>query len=153
LKVLVDSCVWSLALRRKKGEASHNPEESRLVSVLAEGIRDGRVVMIGPVRQEVLSGIKHVEQFEKLCQQLAAFPDAEIGSQDYVQAARLDNLCRAAGVQCGEVDMLLSAVAVRNGWTILTHDSGLTHCIEVVERDFIEVDSQRRGQRLLETVR
>jgi len=128
------------------------PEEARLVSVLAEGIKDGRVEMVGPLRQEVLSGINHVDQFEKLCQRLAPFPDAAIESLDYVQAARLDNLCRSAEVQCGEVDMLLCAVAVRNGWTILTSDAGLIRCIEVVERGAIEPDPARKGRRLLESV-
>lgn len=151
MKVLVDSCVWSLALRRKNGTTSMNPHESRLVATLAEGIRDGRVVIVGPVRQEVLSGIRHSEQFEKLSQRLSAFPDAAIESADYVQAARLDNLCRAAGLQCGEVDMLLCAVAVRNQWTILTNDIGLIRCIQKIEQDAIAANPKQQMRRLLET--
>jgi hypothetical protein len=76
LKVLVDSCVWSLALRRKSATSGMNSHETRLVSALAEGIKDGRVAIVGPVRQEVLSGIKHVQQFEKLHEHLQAFQDA-----------------------------------------------------------------------------
>ena len=152
MKVLVDSCVWSLALRRKKGLAGMKPDEARLVSVLREGIKDGRVEIVGPIRQEVLSGVKHADQFEKLCQHLTPFPDAAIESEDYVQAARLDNLCRAAGVHCGEVDMLLCAIVVRHGWTVLTNDAGLIRCIEVVEREVIEPNPARKGQRLLEIV-
>lgn len=152
MRVLVDSCVWSLALRRQKGTAVMKPEETRLVSVLAEGIRDGRVVMVGPVRQEVLSGIKHMEQFEKLREHLAVFPDAAIESLDYVQAARLDNLCRTAGVQCGEVDMLLCAVAERNNWTILTNDAGLIRCAEVVQHHATEGKPEPGDRRLLEVV-
>jgi predicted nucleic acid-binding protein len=106
-----------------------------LVDTLAEGIRDGLMAMTGPVRQEVLSGIKHQEQFEKVRERLEAFADGPIEGADYVEAARLDNLCRRHGVQCGEVDMLLCAVAARNGWTILTTDAGLLRCIEVVERE------------------
>jgi hypothetical protein len=52
-----------------------------------------------------------------------------------VEAARLDNLCRAKGVQCGEVDMLLCAAALHSGWTILTSDTGLLRCIEVIETE------------------
>ena len=133
MKVLVDSCVWSLALRRKKGASGMKPDETRLVSVLTEGIKDGRVVIVGPVRQEILSGIKHIQQFENLREHLAVFPDAPIEPLDYVQAARLDNLCRMAGVQCGEVDMLLCAVSDRNHWTVLTNDAGLIRCLEIVE--------------------
>lgn len=152
MKMLVDSCVWSLALRRRKSAAAMNAEETRLVSVLVEGIRDGRVVLVGPVRQEILSGVKHTEQFNKLRESLESFPDALIASSDYVHAARLDNLCRANGVQCGEVDMLLCAVAERNGWTILTNDLGLIRCIGVIERDMSWREPARRGRALLEVV-
>jgi len=135
VKVLVDTCVWSLALRRKNATGGMKAGEKQLVSVLAEGIRDGRVVIVGPVRQELLSGIKHVGQFEMLRAHLEAFADEPIVSASYVEAARLDNLCRGRGVQCGEVDILLCAVAVRNGWTILTNDTGILRCMAVIEAD------------------
>jgi len=145
VKVLVDACVWSLSLRRKSGIGTMNADEKNLVSVLAEGIRDGRVVIVGPVRQELLSGIKHVEQFEKLRAHLEVFADEPITVADYVEAARLDNLCRSRGVQRGEVDILLCAVAMRNRWTILTNDTGTLRCIEV-----IEADEKHAGSRLRE---
>jgi predicted nucleic acid-binding protein len=129
MKLLVDSCVWSLALRRRHGTEGLTQEERRLVSLLAEGIRDGLVVMVGPVRQEILSGIRHAEQFERLREHLDAFQDEPVESADYVHAAQLDHLCRKAGVQCGPVDMLLCALAARRGWTILTNDAGLLRCI------------------------
>jgi predicted nucleic acid-binding protein len=77
------------------------------------------------------------------------FKTHPIESLDYVQAARLDNRCRAAGAQCGEVDMLLCAVADRNDWTILTNDAGLIRCIEIIEQN---AERKRRGHRLLEVV-
>jgi predicted nucleic acid-binding protein len=69
-----------------------------------------------------------------------------------VQAARLDNLCRTAGVQCGEVDMLLCAVAERNNWTILTNDAGLIRCAEVVQHHATEGKPEPGDRRLLEVV-
>jgi predicted nucleic acid-binding protein len=110
-------------------------EEQRLVAALSEAIRDGRVAMIGPIRQELLSGISNTVQFERLRSILDAFADEPITTAMYVEAARLDNLCRTRGVQCGEVDMLLCATALRYGWTILTSDAGLLRCIQVVESD------------------
>ncbi len=133
MKVLVDTCVWSLSLRRRKGTARLNEQEQRLVAALSEAIRDGRIAMVGPVRQELLSGISDAMQFEKLRSTLEAFADEPITTAIYVEAARLDNLCRKRGVQCGEVDMLLCAVALHYGWTILTSDAGLLRCIEAVE--------------------
>jgi predicted nucleic acid-binding protein len=133
LKVLVDTCVWSLSLRRRKGTAGLSGQEQRLAGALSEAIRDGRVAMIGPVRQELLSGISDPAQFERLRGKLDAFADEPITTAMYVEAARLDNLCRGRGVQCGEVDMLLCATALHHGWTILTNDAGLLRCLEVVE--------------------
>lgn len=150
MKVLVDSCIWSLSIRRRNGFASLNKDEQHLVSRLVEGIKDGRVVIVGPVRQEVLSGIKHDEQFEKVRLHLVAFPDEPIHSHDYVRAAQLDNFCRKAGVQCGEVDMLLCALAERNGWTILTNDGGLMDCIDVIERVVFGADETMSGRKLHE---
>ena len=135
MKVLVDTCVWSLSLRRRKGTAGLSGQEQRLVAALSEAIRDGRVAMIGPVRQELLSGISDRVQFEKLRSTLDTFADEPIPTEIYVEAARLDNLCRTRGVQCGEVDMLLCAVALHYGWTILTSDAALLRCIGVVEAD------------------
>lgn len=117
------------------------------MGLLAEAIRDGRAVMLGPVRQEVLSGIKHEEQFHKVREKLTAFADESIESVDYIEAARLDNLCRRHGVQCGEVDMLLCAVAARNRWKILTSDAALLRCIEVIGQELAAVDPAQRAIR------
>lgn len=140
MKVLVDSCVWSLALRRRQGVEGLNKEERRVVTALADGIRDGLVVMVGPVRQEVLSGIRHVEQFERLREHLEAFRDEPIESEDYVHAARLDHLCRKQGLQCGPVDMLLCALVQRRRWGILTTDAGLLHCLNEIAQHAEQAD-------------
>jgi hypothetical protein len=56
MMVLVDTPVWSLALRRKPDDL--NPRQRQLTETLAELIREGRVQLLGPVRQELLSGIR-----------------------------------------------------------------------------------------------
>ena len=135
MKVLVDTSIWSLALRRKGGPAKLNDEEKRLVALLVEAIRDGRVLVAGPVRQEVLSGIATPEQFAEVKIRLDPFPDHPIGSEDHIEAARLYNLCRRRGVECGAVDMLLCALAYRNQWTILTRDAGMERSIAAIEAE------------------
>jgi len=131
MKLLADTSVWSLALRRRTA-ASFNANEKRLVAVFSEAIRDGRVVIIGPIRQEILSGIKEQAQFEKLRTTLAAFRDEPIDTADYEDAARGYNLCRAQGVQCGPVDILICAVATRREWSVLANDAVLRPCLEIV---------------------
>jgi predicted nucleic acid-binding protein len=135
MKVLVDTSVWSLALRRKGGPAKLNDEERRLVALLVDAIRDGRVQVVGPVRQEILSGIASPEQFAEVKTKLDPFPDQPIASEDYVEAARLYNLCRRRGVECGAVDMLLCALACHNEWTILSRDGGMERSIAAVEAE------------------
>lgn len=120
MKVLVDTSIWSMALRRGTGSASAEAEELRNL------IRDHRVQMIGPVRQEILSGIRSESQFRRLQSYLASFPDVPILTEDYVTAARFFNLCRSKGIQGSNTDFLICAVSVRNKSHIYTTDRDFT---------------------------
>lgn len=131
MKVLVDTCAWSLLLRRQKKTIMSGDEQLILAS-LTDAIKDGRVAMIGPIRQEVLSGIKDGAQFERLRTALNAFPDEALTISHFEEAARLFNICRSRGVECGSTDILICAVASQKHWTILTYDQGMMRCIEVL---------------------
>lgn len=131
MSVLADTSVWSLALWRKK-TAQPSPQEVHLTTLLAEAIRDGSIVMIGPIRQELLSGIKEEAQFRKLKLALETYRDEELETRDYEEAARLYNLCRSRGVECGPFDILMCAVAWLRGWRILTNDTSMTRCLEII---------------------
>jgi predicted nucleic acid-binding protein len=120
MNVIVDTSVWSLALRRKKESLS--PKEMALIAELSELIREGRTRMIGLVRQELLSGIKTAEQYEKLRIHLRAFPDEMTDTSDHEAAAKEGNRCRAKGIAVSIVDMLLCAVAMRRKWALFTTD-------------------------------
>ena len=120
MNVLVDTSVWSLALRRKTG--SLNAKEKRLVTELSELIREGRARVIGLVRQELLSGVRTPDQYEKLRFHLRSFPDESIDTSDYEEAAEAGNRCRAKGVVVSIVDILVCAVAMKREWTIFTTD-------------------------------
>ena len=87
MMVLVDTPVWSLALRRKP--EALNPRERQLTETLAELVREGRVQLLGPVRQELLSGIREEAQFRKLRDYLRAFPEHPLEAEDYEEAAIL----------------------------------------------------------------
>jgi hypothetical protein len=121
-------------MRRRKGAVISGDEQLVLAS-LTEIIKVGRVAIIGPIRQEVLSGIKYLVQFEKLRFALEAFPDEPLTTLHHEEAARLYNLCRSRGVECGSTDILICAVAVQTQWTILTYDHGLKRCVEVLRSE------------------
>jgi len=116
MNVVVDTSIWSLALRRAKRVDSVASGE------LAELIHEGRVVMLGAVRQEVLSGMKLKSQFEQLRDHLRAFPDLELESADYEEAATAFNRCRERGIQGSNTDFLICAAAVRRRLAIYTTD-------------------------------
>ena len=121
MKILIDTSVWSQALRRQSSEAS-STDQVRVVNVLKELIHDSRIAMLGPVRQELLSGVKTQKQFETLQQILSVFSDEPLRSQDYEQAAKNFNQCRQGGVQGSNTDFLICAVSMLRGWPIYSLD-------------------------------
>jgi predicted nucleic acid-binding protein len=116
MNVLVDTSVWSLALRRK--EPKDGSEEQELRELLGEG----RVVMMGALRQEILSGVRTKPQFVRLRKHLRAFDDIALDHEDYEEAAVCFNRCRAAGIQGGNTDFLICAVALRRRLPVFTKD-------------------------------
>jgi len=118
--VLVDTPVWSLALRRKAGDL--NAKEEALTQSLAELIRDGRAQLMGVVRQELLSGIREEDRFRKLRDYLRAFDDPRLELADYEEAAQMHNRCRSRGIAGSAIDFLICAVADRREWQIFTTD-------------------------------
>ena len=114
MKVLVDTNIWSLALRRKA--AGEN------VDRLKELILSHQVVMIGPIRQELLSGIANEKDFSRLKSTLDAYDDFHISTHDYITAAKFYNICRRQGIQGSTTDFLICAVAANNDMFIYTND-------------------------------
>lgn len=118
--VLVDTPIWSVALRRNPSDL--NSVEQMQVRAFAELVRDGRAQMVGAVRQELLSGIRDHERFSKLREALRHFPEPELTIADYEHAAEMHNLCRARGIAGSAVDFLICSVAGRRHWQIFTRD-------------------------------
>ena len=92
------------------------------MALLRELIVDGRVVLVGAVRQEILSGIRHIDQFERLKNYLHAFPNLDLIVEDYELAAEFYNTCLCQGIQGANTDFLICAAAARRRCGILTTD-------------------------------
>ncbi len=127
MRVLVDTSVWSLALRRAKRVDDTATRE------LGELIGEGRVVLMGAVRQELLSGIKVKSQFELLREHLRAFPDVELDEADYEEAASAFNRCRGKGIQGSNTDFLICAAAFRRDLAIYTTDRDFEQYAKVLD--------------------
>jgi hypothetical protein len=108
------------------------PENGAATSALAALIEDGRVAIIGPILQEVLSGIKERAHFDRMRENLRSFADTEITSADYEEAASFFNRCRAKGIQGSNIDFLICAVAARNEFAIFTSDADFAHFAKVL---------------------
>ena len=129
MRVLVDTGVWSLALRRSKH--AQNPEAEELGRLIAAHV----VEIIGPIRQEVLSGVRDKAQFDSLETHLDAFVDLPLTAEDHVTAAKFYNLCRAQGIQGSNTDFLICAVAVRHDLSVFTTDGdfrNFARCLPIV---------------------
>ena len=116
MKILVDTCIWSLSLRRK------NVMEEPYIHELHKLIEEYRVQMIGPIRQEILSGIRDPEQVQKLQEHLRAFTDLSLVETDYERAAEFFSTCRQQGVQGSNTDFLICAVGAGRQMPIFTFD-------------------------------
>jgi predicted nucleic acid-binding protein len=126
VNILVDTSVWSLVLRRGV------PANSAFERELAELIREGRIVMVGAIRQELLSGVRGEVQFRKLRDRLRAFSDALLDASDHEEAAACFNRCRAKGVQGGSIDFLLCAVCLRRNLAVFTTDQDFKHYSKII---------------------
>ncbi len=126
--MLIDTSVWSSALRRKKEIL--NEFEKRIVNELAELIKETRAVIIGPIRQEILSGINSKKQYKQLKSKLRAFNDFPINSDDYEKAAEFFNVCRNKGIQGSHIDFIICSVAYNNNLSIFTTDNDFNYYVE-----------------------
>ncbi|HON78704.1 MAG TPA: PIN domain nuclease [Spirochaetota bacterium] len=129
MKVLIDSSIWSLALRRK------TVQNKIIVRELHELINEFRVIIIGPIRQEILSGISDSRIFKSLKEKLKAFEDFKLRTEDYEFAAELYNSCRKKGVQGSHTDFLICAVSILNKYPIFTTDKDFDNY-----KNFIDIE-------------
>jgi predicted nucleic acid-binding protein len=130
MKILVDTPVWSLALRRKAADLG--PGERRVTQLLHQIVDDGRAQLIGSVRQELLSGLREESQFRRLRDYLRDFPDVPLAIEDYEEAALASNECRKAGIASTQVDMQICAVGLHHGWQIFSTDGDFGHYASVI---------------------
>ena len=132
--IIVDTSVWSKALRKKK--LSEN--EKKMINYLSNIIRDGRVIMVGAIRQEILCGISDENRFETLKSALEAFSDFELTEEDYISAARYYNKCRSYGIQGSVTDFLICSVAAHHNFSIFTLDNDFNHYKEYIDLDLVK---------------
>jgi len=122
MMLLVDTSVWSLALRRDIVAAL--PEVRHLEQALLGG---QTIVTTGLVFQELLQGFSGPKARAQIIDRFSALPLVQPDRQDHVDAAALRTTCRRGGVQIGTIDALLAQLCIRNRLTLLTTDQDFVH--------------------------
>lgn len=129
MKVIVDTSVWSYALRHK-GKMDKHPS-LEILKDLIDGDDDIRI--LGVILQEILSGVKKQEDFERLRDYFLDIPLVEPGRMDYEDAARMRNELLGKGIQTTTIDALIAACSIRNGFCLLTADKDFFHMAKYVD--------------------
>ena len=117
MKILVDTSVWSLALRRQPRIV--NPEAITLKTLIEQG---EDIYLLGIILQEVLQGIKNPKDFHALKVYFEAFPLIELTREDYIKAAELKNNLMKKGKQVSTIDALIASAAISYDYYLFTTD-------------------------------
>lgn len=132
MRALVDTCIWSCVLRYKEPDIEHGKK-------LADLINDGRAAIIGPIRQEILSGISSKTQFLKLKNALSSFEDIQLKTEHFEKAAEFCNICRNNGIQGSTIDFLICAVAFLEKLVIFTSDGDFINYSKFLPIELLQV--------------
>lgn len=127
MTLLVDTSVWSLALRRD------GSTESREVIALREALNGAdAVVTTGLVLQELLQGFSGPRDKVAVIERFGALPLIQPDRQDHIAAAEVRNVCRRIGVQVGTIDALLIQLCGRFELTLLSTDKDFANAAPYV---------------------
>ena len=125
MRILVDTSIWSLALRRPSGVVN---EEAILLKTIIEQGED--IYLLGIILQEVLQGIRNSNDFFTLKEYLKAFPLIDLTREDYTRAAELKNHLIRKGKQGSTIDVLIASAAISHRCHLFTADKHFTHIAE-----------------------
>lgn len=126
MNLLVDTSVWSLALRRDV------PGDAPQVALLTRALEGGdSVFTTGLILQELLQGFAGPRARERILDHFSALPLLVPSRDDHVRAAEVRNDCRRRGLQLGTIDALLAALCLRHDLTMLTADADFVRLAEL----------------------
>lgn len=136
--IVLDTSILSLAFRRRRRGPAREEEPVPVRALRSLILEDAPLGVPGLVLQELLSGVHDRDQFRRLERLLAAFPLLLARRETHLEAARISNACRAAGVAASAADCLIAAHAQEmSGW-LFTMDQDFVrmaaHCGLVLYR-------------------
>ncbi|PKL38004.1 MAG: VapC toxin family PIN domain ribonuclease [Spirochaetae bacterium HGW-Spirochaetae-1] len=134
-KFIIDTSVWSEALRRKKNTV--NSSETVVRKIIEN---DDEIVILGIILQEILTGISN----EKLCREIKDILDdfayLDITKNDYIYASELSNKCRSKGIIAGSIDFLIASASIRNEIQLVTFDKDFINISKHSDLKILDID-------------
>ncbi len=124
MTVLVDTSVWSLALRRDR------PADSPAITGLTTALESDLVVTTGLILQELLQGFLPERTQVEIRRRFRALPAVQPTRDDHIAAADLRNACRRAGVQLSTIDALIAQLCIAHNLELLSTDRDFVHAAQ-----------------------
>ena len=127
MSLLVDTSVWSLALRRNQELAVAE------VEFLKKALTDVKTICItGIVLQELLQGFSGAKDQTQIIERFQSLHLLSPSVETHIAAAQLRNTCRRAGVQLGTVDALIAQLCIEHDLVLLTTDRDFSYAAKHV---------------------
>jgi predicted nucleic acid-binding protein len=134
VNILVDTSVWSLALRRDY------PPDCKAVYPLKAALKNGEhVFTTGLIIQELLQGFKGPKARQRIIENFAPLPLIVPERKDHINAADLMVKLRHKGIQAGTIDVLLAQLCLRHGLSLLSTDRDFIHIAKHVPLALIAI--------------
>ena len=118
MNLVVDTCVWSALLRRRRVR----PADPWVVAFQRHVEGGDGIFLVGPVLQELLDGVRTARDLQHLTDALDPFPLVTSERSTFVLAAAVRTACRRKGVQAAAVDCQIAAACIERGFPLLTAD-------------------------------
>lgn len=135
IRFIIDTSVWSEALRRKKNTVNSSDTVVRRIIE-----NDYEVVVVGIILQEILSSIADEKLFRDIKDILNDFQYIDTTKNDYIYASELSNKCRSKGIIAGSVDFLIASVAIRNELELVTFDKDFFNISKHTDLKILDID-------------
>ncbi len=135
IRFIIDTSVWSEALRRKKNTVNSSDTVVRRIIE-----NDYEIVVAGIILQEILSSIADEKLFRDIKDILKDFQYIDATKNDHIYASELSNKCRSKGIIAGSVDFLIASVAIRNELELVTFDNDLFNISKHTDLKILDID-------------
>jgi predicted nucleic acid-binding protein len=127
---VIDTSVWSRALRRRRRSDSESTEAALIRRLVHE---DEPIGLPGIVLQELLSGVRTKKEFERLRKVLDPFAVLLATEEHHLLAASLFNTCKSKGLNVSPTDVLIAATSIHCGGTLITADNDFVRMAEHID--------------------